>query len=97
MRRREFITMLGGTAAAWPLTARGQQPAVGFVSGGSPDTFAYLVSAFREGLIGTSASRVNFLILEGFTRRAIAVSFGQCVNLPGLARPKKQTHDASIS
>ena len=55
MRRREFIALLGG-AAAWPLAARSQQaaiPMVGFVSGGSPDTFGYLVNAFRQGLSDT--------------------------------------------
>ena len=85
MRRREFITLVGGAAAAssvaWPLVARAQQPAmpvIGFVHVASAKPFAHIVAGFRQGLKETG-------VIEG---QDVAIEFrwaeGQINRLPEL-------------
>jgi putative tryptophan/tyrosine transport system substrate-binding protein len=82
MQRREFISLLGGTAAVWPLTVFAQQPAlpvIGFLNGASPKELESRVVAFRDGLAEKG-------YVEG---RSVAIEYrwglGQYERLPEMA------------
>jgi putative tryptophan/tyrosine transport system substrate-binding protein len=67
VRRREFITLLGGAAAAWPLATRAQQPAIpmiGFVNGASPEKYEPFVNAFLQGLKETGYADGQNVMIE---------------------------------
>jgi putative ABC transport system substrate-binding protein len=62
MKRREFVAILAGTAAAWPLAARAQKPTipmVGFINVASADGYRPMVAAFRRGLQEIGMSKVK--------------------------------------
>jgi putative ABC transport system substrate-binding protein len=83
MRRREFTTLLGGAAAAWPLGTRAQRPtiaAVGFLSSYSPNPFGqHLLATFRQGLSETGYIEGRNVTIES------RWADGQYERLPALA------------
>src|SRR5262249_13917850 len=82
MRRREFITLIGGAALAWPRATRAQQPAlpvIGYLSGRSPEAEAPILAAVRRGLEETGYSAGRNIAIE------FRFSDGQDDQLPTLA------------
>ena len=80
MRRREFILLLGGTAAAWPLAARAQQPAkvptIGFLGSGTATTAGAWVGAFSQrlrelGWIEDRTIKIDLRWAEGRNDRSV--------------------------
>jgi putative tryptophan/tyrosine transport system substrate-binding protein len=91
MRRREFVTLLGGAAAAWPLAARAQQPAmpvIGYLSGASMTGDAGFQQGLKEiGLVEGRDFTIEYWSTNGQNDRLPAIVADVVARSPRLSQP----------
>ena len=94
MKRREFITLLGSAATAWPVPVRAQQPAmsvIGYLNSGSPESDTNRLTGLRRGLNETGYVEGRNLVIE------YRWAANQADRLPALAADLVHLHDTGGS
>ena len=92
IKRREFVTLLGGLAISWPVTARAQgtRPVIGFLVSGSADSFAIFVDAFKQGMSDNGLIQDQDYVLD------LRFADGDYSRFPALAAEVVQRKPAAI-